>query len=68
MWRAVKEDDILTYYCVKALEASHFGYMVRRAGGAVFASGMLLMAWNCWRTIRAGAAEIHPAHLKEYAS
>ena len=68
MWRAVNEDGTLTYSFVEALEASHFGYVVRLAGGAVFASGMLLMAWNCWRTIRTGAAEVHPAHLKEYAS
>ena len=28
--------------------------LVRLIGGAVFASGMLLMAWNCWCTLRSG--------------
>ena len=54
MWRAVNEDGTLTYSFVEALEASHAGYLVRLAGGAIFASGMLLMAWNCWMTVRLG--------------
>ena len=33
--------------------ASHPGYVVRLLGGATFASGMLLMAYNSWRTIAA---------------
>ncbi len=54
MWRAVNEDGTLTYSFAEALEASHAGYLVRLIGGAVFASGMLLMAWNCWCTLRSG--------------
>jgi cytochrome c oxidase cbb3-type subunit 1 len=54
MWRAVNEDGTLTYSFVEALEASHPGYIVRLIGGAIFASGMLLMAWNTWLTVRAG--------------
>ncbi|MCY1554447.1 Cbb3-type cytochrome c oxidase subunit CcoN1 [compost metagenome] len=54
MWRAVNEDGTLTYSFVEALEASHPGYLVRLLGGATFAFGMLLMAWNAWLTIRAG--------------
>ncbi len=54
MWRAVNEDGTLTYSFVEALEASHPGYVVRLLGGAVFASGMLLMAWNTWLTVRSG--------------
>ncbi|RRV33972.1 cytochrome-c oxidase, cbb3-type subunit I [Pseudomonas sp. o96-267] len=54
MWRAVNEDGTLTYSFVEALEASHPGYVVRLLGGAVFASGMLLMAWNTWLTVRNG--------------
>ncbi|MCQ4327567.1 cytochrome C oxidase Cbb3, partial [Pseudomonas stutzeri] len=34
--------------------ASHPGYLVRLAGGGLFAFGMLLMAYNTWRTVRAG--------------
>lgn len=60
MWRAINEDGTLTYSFVEALQASHPGYVVRMIGGAVFASGMLLMAWNVWRTIR--AADQQEAH------
>ncbi|WP_373185681.1 cytochrome-c oxidase, cbb3-type subunit I [Halopseudomonas sp.] len=53
MWRAVNVDGTLTYSFVEALEASHPGYVVRMIGGAFFLIGMLLMAYNVWRTIRA---------------
>ncbi len=52
MWRAINEDGTLTYSFVEALQASHPGYVVRMAGGAIFASGMLLMALNTWLTVR----------------
>ncbi len=52
MWRAVNEDGTLTYSFVESLEASHYGYLVRAIGGAVFLSGMLLMALNVWLTLR----------------
>ena len=54
MWRAVNSDGTLTYSFVEALQASHPGYVVRLIGGATFASGMLLMAYNTWKTIRFG--------------
>ncbi|UQY35232.1 cytochrome-c oxidase, cbb3-type subunit I [Pseudomonas fulva] len=53
MWRAVHEDGTLTYSFIESVAASHWGYLVRMIGGAIFFSGMLLMAWNTWRTIRA---------------
>jgi len=52
MWRAVNEDGTLTYSFVETLVASHPGYVVRLIGGAIFFSGMLLMAYNTWRTVR----------------
>ncbi len=52
MWRAVQEDGTLTYSFIESVTASHWGYVVRMIGGAIFFSGMLLMAWNTWRTIR----------------
>lgn len=52
MWRAVNEDGTLTYSFVEALEASHPGFFVRRLGGIFFLTGMLLMAFNTWQTIR----------------
>ncbi len=53
MWRAINEDGTLTYSFVEALEASHPGFIVRALGGAFFLTGMLLMAYNTWRTVRA---------------
>ena len=53
MWRAVNEDGTLTYSFVEALEASHPGMVVRVIGGAIFFTGMLLMAYNTWRTVQA---------------
>ncbi|MDF2641558.1 MAG: ccoN, partial [Pseudomonas sp.] len=53
MWRAINDDGTLTYSFVEALQASHPGFIVRAIGGAFFASGMFLMAWNVMRTVRA---------------
>jgi len=51
MWRAVNDDGTLTYSFVESLEATYPYYMVRLLGGFLFFSGMLLMAYNVWRTI-----------------
>ncbi|MAQ50442.1 MAG: cytochrome-c oxidase, cbb3-type subunit I [Pseudomonas sp.] len=62
MWRAVNVDGTPTYSFVEALEASHPGYIVRAIGGAFFLLGMLLMAYNVWRTVRhSKAAEVEAA-------
>nr|MBO2510041.1 cytochrome-c oxidase, cbb3-type subunit I [Gammaproteobacteria bacterium] len=67
MWRAINDDGTLTYSFVEALVASQPGYIVRAIGGAFFATGMLLMAYNTYRTVRASkpaeaeAAAVIPA-------
>ncbi len=62
MWRAINDDGTLTYSFVETLVASHPGFIVRLVGGAVFLSGMLLMAYNTWRTVRsAQPAEVATA-------
>jgi cytochrome c oxidase cbb3-type subunit 1 len=62
MWRAINEDGTLTYSFVEALEASHPGFVVRMIGGAIFFAGMLVMAYNTWRTVQAAKpAEYDPA-------
>lgn len=53
MWRAINDDGTLTYSFVEALEASHPGFVVRMIGGAIFFAGMLVMAYNTWRTVQA---------------
>ncbi|SER07133.1 cytochrome c oxidase cbb3-type subunit 1 [Pseudomonas sp. NFACC02] len=57
MWRAINDDGTLTYSFVEALQASHPGYIVRALGGAFFASGMLFMAYNVFRTVYASNTE-----------
>ena len=52
MWRAVNDDGTLTYSFVESVVASGFGYGVRAIGGAFFLFGMLIMAYNVFRTIR----------------
>ena len=61
MWRAINGDGTLTYSFVEALQASHPGFVVRFAGGVLFLSGMLLMAYNTWRTVR--VADLQVAQL-----
>jgi len=51
MWRAMNDDGTLTYSFVESLEATYPYYMVRLLGGFLFFSGMLLMAYNCYKTI-----------------
>ncbi|MBS7326302.1 MAG: cbb3-type cytochrome c oxidase subunit I [Thiopseudomonas sp.] len=60
MWRAINDDGTLSYSFVEALSASHFGYVVRLIGGGLFASGMLLLALNCWLTLRASQPATTP--------
>jgi len=60
MWRAVNEDGTLTYTFVESLERMYPFYFVRFLGGAVFLSGMLIMAYNVWKTI-AGAKPVEGA-------
>lgn len=52
MWRAYNADGTLTYSFVEGVQASYPGYLVRFIGGLIFFLGMLLMAWNVYKTIR----------------
>ncbi|MGI2261565.1 cytochrome-c oxidase, cbb3-type subunit I [Shewanella sp. GXUN23E] len=53
MWRAVNADGTLTYSFVESLEASYPFYFVRFLGGCFFVTGMLVMAYNVYRTVKA---------------
>jgi cytochrome c oxidase cbb3-type subunit 1 len=57
MWRAVSEDGTLTYTFVESVKATYPFYAIRLLGGLLFLSGMLIMAWNVFRTV----AESKPA-------
>ena len=54
MWLAVNEDGTLTNSFVQSVEATWPFYVGRLAGGTVFFTGMLVMAWNTAKTMQAG--------------
>ena len=58
MWRAVNEDGTLTYSFMESVAASDVGYIVRAVGGGFFVLGMLVMAWNVYRTAREPGPEV----------
>ena len=60
MWRATNADGTLTYTFVEALKATYPFYAVRLLGGLLVLSGMFLMAYNVWRTVRAKDATKAP--------
>ncbi len=51
MWRAVNADGTLTYSFVESVQAMHPFYVIRFLGGIFFLTGMLLMAYNVYRTV-----------------
>jgi cytochrome c oxidase cbb3-type subunit 1 len=51
MWRAVNSDGTLTYSFIESVERTYPFYNVRLLGGVMFLFGMLLMAYNVWRTV-----------------
>ena len=57
MWRAVNPDGMLTYTFVEGVKATYPYYVIRLMGGVLYLSGMLLMAYNVWKTI-AGARAV----------
>ena len=61
MWRAVNSDGTLTYSFIESVEASYAGYVVRFIGGAIFFAGMLVMAYNIWKTRQIALADPLPA-------
>jgi cytochrome c oxidase cbb3-type subunit I len=53
MWRAVSEDGTLTYTFVESVKATYPFYAIRLLGGILYLSGMLIMAWNVYKTVAA---------------
>jgi len=54
MWRATNPDGTLVYTFVESVKATFPFYVVRLLGGIVYLAGMLIMAWNVVKTVRAG--------------
>jgi cytochrome c oxidase cbb3-type subunit I len=51
MWRATNPDGTLTYAFIESIKATYPYYGVRLLGGVLVLSGMLIMAWNVWKTV-----------------
>ena len=62
MWRAVNADGTLTYSFAEGVKATYPYYMVRLLGGFIFFTGMLIMAYNVWKTI-AGQRAVDDAKI-----
>jgi len=67
MWRAINDDGTLTNSFVESVKATYPFYVIRVAGGLLYLSGMLMMAYNVAKTIGAGRAvddaiPLAPAH------
>lgn len=65
MWRAMNDDGTLAYSFIESVEATHPYYVIRLIGGSLFLLGMLIMAYNVWRTIKLPAhqsPQLQPAY------
>jgi len=60
MWRAINADGSLAYAFVEGVKGSYPFWAVRWLGGVFFLSGMILMAYNMFRTIAVGKTEAVP--------
>jgi len=77
MWRAVNPDGTLTYTFAESVKATYPYYAVRFLGGLLYLSGMLMMAFNTWKTL-AGTVNVdapipqpqkpHDAHAETCAA
>jgi len=56
MWRATNADGTLTYSFVESVKASYPFWTIRVVGGLMFLVGMLIMAYNMFKTIGQGKA------------
>ena len=65
MWRAVNDDGTLTYSFVESLKFTYPYYGLRLLGGVLFLGGMLIMAYNVWKTV--SRKEIVPVPVRQPA-
>ncbi len=64
MWRATNDDGTLTYSFAQSVNAMYPFYTIRLVGGFMFFAGMLLMAYNVWKTVAAGRV-VNDARIPE---
>jgi len=54
MWRSINDDGTLAYSFAEVVKATFPFYVVRLGGGLLYLAGMLVMAWNVWKTATNG--------------
>ncbi len=52
MWGKTNPDGTLAYDFIQTVVVSHWPFVVRALGGALYVGGMLVMAYNCYKTIK----------------
>ena len=57
MWRAFDDFGNLQYAFIESVAAAHNLYVMRAIGGLFFLSGMVIMCYNMYKTIRSGSTE-----------
>ena len=60
MWREYDEQGFLIYSFAESVAAMHPYYVMRAFGGALYLSGVVIMAWNIFMTIRGHQREEVP--------
>ncbi|HXC39575.1 MAG TPA: cytochrome-c oxidase, cbb3-type subunit I [Burkholderiales bacterium] len=68
MWRAVSPDGTLTYTFVESVKATYPFYAIRLVGGLLYLGGMLVMAYNVFKTMSLGRATDAPIPLLRAAA
>jgi cytochrome c oxidase cbb3-type subunit 1 len=70
MWRAVNVDGTLTYSFAESVKMVYPFYAIRLVGGLMFLSGMLIMAYNVYKTVAGSKAvddAVIPAQVGAHA-
>ncbi len=60
MWRAVNADGTLAYSFVESVKGSYPFWAIRWLGGVLFLTGMVIMAYNMFKTIAGGKTQDVP--------
>ena len=68
MWREYDDQGFLVYSFVESTAAMHPYYMMRALGGLLYLSGLLLMIFNVWKTIRGDVREEVPMGYEQSAA
>lgn len=68
MWREYDDQGFLVYSFVESTAAMHPYYVMRALGGLLYLSGLLLMIFNVWKTIRGDVREEIPMGYEQSAA